>query len=108
MDDAAASSHRDILGPVLVAGFMLALGLLFLFAVPESNEQLVTYMLGQLSGFVGAVVAFRFGRNRLNEQATANTGEAFRAIKAAAEAGNPSAPSSAPLPSPAFGQETSR
>lgn len=86
---------REPMGAVLIAGFLLAIGLLFWRAVPKPNEQLVTYMLGQLSGFVAAVVAFRFGRNRLNDKATDNTGEAFRAIAATARAAGDPAPAPA-------------
>lgn len=76
---------RDLLGVALVAGFMAALGLLFWVAIPKPNEQLITYMLGQISGFVGAVVAYHYTMNSLNTQATANTGEMLRTMRAQAQ-----------------------
>jgi apolipoprotein N-acyltransferase len=103
----AKVTMRGVLGAALVLGFMAALTLLFWVAIPKQNEQLVTYMLGQLSGFVGAVVAFHYTMNALNEKATANTGDALRAITATAQATGSKLPE--PVPSfaegPAFGQD---
>lgn len=82
---------RDSIGVTLIAGFIAALGLLFWKAIPSSNEQLIVYMLGQLSGFVGGVVAYHYTLSKQSEKATENTGAAFRAIEAAANATPPSA-----------------
>lgn len=92
---------RSVLGIVLVFGFMAALTLLFWIAIPKQNEQLITYMLGQLSGFVGAVVGYHYTMNALNAKASENTGAAFDAMLAQAQRSDP-------LPKPTFGQEHSR
>lgn len=78
---------RDTIGAVLVGGFLASLGLLFFIAIPQANEQLITYMLGQLSGFAASIVAFHYASNAQSQQATENTGRAFEAISAAARGG---------------------
>jgi hypothetical protein len=77
---------RDFLGVGLVSGFMVALFVLFWKAIPSENEQLIVYMLGQLSGFVAGVVSYHYVMSKTSEKATENTGAAFRAIEAAANA----------------------
>lgn len=78
---------RDLIGLILLGAFIGAGGVLFFVAIPDKNEQLITYMLGQLSGFVAAVVALHYvtkaGEKELDEQRTANTGEALAAINKA-------------------------
>lgn len=61
---------RAFLAFVLVSGFMAAIIALFINSIPTSNEQLLSYMLGQLSGFVAAIVAFDFGSSRASEHKT--------------------------------------
>lgn len=45
-----------------------------------------------LTGLLNMVAAFHFAANKQNETATANTGDAFRAITATAQAGGQLAP----------------
>lgn len=56
----------DIIGGVLagalVSAFIGAIIMLSWRDIPKSNEQLLTYMLGQLSGFVAAAVGVYFSR----------------------------------------------
>lgn len=82
-------NFRDVLGGVLVGSFITVLGALLWKDIPKQNEQLIVYMLGQLSGFVSAVVALHYvqkaGENELEQTRAENTGEAFKAIKAAAQ-----------------------
>lgn len=78
---------RDFLGVGLVSGFMIALFVLFWKSIPPANEQLIVYMLGQLSGFVAGVVSYHYVMSKTSEKATENTGKAFDAIAAAAQAG---------------------
>jgi hypothetical protein len=52
-----AVNLRDAIGVALIGGFLFALGVLFWKAIPTQNEQLIVYMLGQLSGFAGAADA---------------------------------------------------
>ncbi len=51
-----------ILAFVLTAAFIGAIVMLSWRSIPVSNEQLLTYMLGQLSGFVAAAVGVYFSR----------------------------------------------
>jgi hypothetical protein len=87
----STSSFRNRLGAGLVAGLMLALGALFFKEIPEKNESLITYMLGQLSGFAAAVVAYHYTMNATNTAASANTGKALDAIAEAQKRANGSA-----------------
>ena len=78
-------SLRDYIGVGLVFAFVSVLFGLMFKNIPEKNEQLIVYMLGQLSGFVATVVSFHYVLNKSSEKATENTGKAFDALKAAAE-----------------------
>lgn len=79
----------NVIGCALISGFLGALFALFIVPIPAGNEQIVTYMIGQLSGFAGGIVAYHYtltaGSKELEAQRTDNTGKAFEAIKAAAE-----------------------
>jgi hypothetical protein len=55
---------------VIVAGFTTVLALLFIKDVPVANRDIVVYMVGQLSGFTAAVVAFWFGTTRESSKKT--------------------------------------
>lgn len=50
------------LAATLVAAFIGAIIMLSMRDIPKANEQLLTYMLGQLSGFVAAAVGVYFAR----------------------------------------------
>lgn len=84
-------NFRDALGAILVAAFIAVIGGLFWRVIPKENEQLIVYMLGQLSGFVSAVVALHYVQKAddaaLDKARTENTGKALDAIAAAAGAG---------------------
>ncbi|WP_285020216.1 hypothetical protein [Novosphingobium sp. fls2-241-R2A-195] len=82
-------SLRDYIGVGLVFAFISVLVALLFKNIPQANEQLIVYMLGQLSGFVSTVVAFHYVLNKSSETATENTGKAFDALKAAAESTPP-------------------
>lgn len=47
---------------LLTAAFIGSIIMLSWREIPKSNEQLLTYMLGQLSGFVAAAVGVYFAR----------------------------------------------
>lgn len=51
---------RNIVGGIIIGSFVGALVALFVLPIPAANEQLITYMLGQLSGFAGGVVAYHY------------------------------------------------
>lgn len=81
---------RDAIGLFLVIAFIGAIIALLWKAIPESNEQLLSYMLGQLSGFVAGVVGYHYitkaGEKELDELRTTNTAKALDAIKEAQRA----------------------
>jgi len=81
---------RDSIGALLIVAFVTALGLMFWKAVPADNKDLITYMLGQLSGFVGGVIAAHYtinaGAEKLDAKRADNTKAAFEAITATAQA----------------------
>lgn len=80
---------RDLIGLVLIGSFIGSMGAMFLVAIPDTNKDLLTYMLGQLSGFVAAVVALHYvtkaGEKELDAQRVDNTSKALDAIKAATQ-----------------------
>jgi hypothetical protein len=51
---------RDVIGMLLVLAFVGAFPVLFYKAIPEPNRDLITYMLGQLSGLVSGVVGYHY------------------------------------------------
>lgn len=77
---------RDVIGSALIGAFVLALFALFWKEIPGANEQLLSYMLGQLSGFAAGIVAFHYAANAQSQEATANTGRAFEAMTEQAKA----------------------
>lgn len=46
----------------MTLGFLGAMIVLFMVPIPNSNDKLLTYMLGQLSGFVGSIFASHYTR----------------------------------------------
>lgn len=78
---------RDAIGLFLILAFIGAMVALLWKAIPKENEQLLSYMLGQLSGFVAGVVGFWYisksGEKELEAKRTENTNEALKAIRAA-------------------------
>lgn len=92
----AQLNFRDALGAFLVVAFIAVICLLLWRDIPKSNEQLIVYMLGQLSGFVAGVVAYHYvtkaGEKELEATRADNTGKAFEAIAAAAAAAPPTEP----------------
>ncbi|WP_156313573.1 hypothetical protein [Erythrobacter sp. SG61-1L] len=92
---------RAVLVLLLVGAFELALFWLFQWPIPKGNRDLVTYMLGQLSGLALAAVTFYFGTS----QSSREKSDAMARL-AAPPAPEPEAPPSpAELPEPRFGME---
>ena len=54
----------------LISSFIGTLVALFLVDVPASNRDVMVYMVGQLSGFTAAAVAFWLGTTRQSENKT--------------------------------------
>jgi hypothetical protein len=55
---------------LVLAAFNTALFALFKVAVPEGNRDIVVYMIGQLSGFAAAAVAYWLGTTRNSQNKT--------------------------------------
>lgn len=79
----------SVIGLSLISGFLGALFGLFIVPVPTENRELVIYMLGQLSGFAGGVVAYHYtmsaGAKELDAKRTHNTTVALEGLAAAAK-----------------------
>ena len=81
---------RNLLAFLLVGAFVIAIGLFVFKAIPEGNSDIVTYMVGQLSGMALTALGFYFvnkvGQDALDAKKTDNTTKALEAIKATAQA----------------------
>ncbi len=81
---------RNILAFILVASFISGGGAMFIIAIPEANKEIVTYMVGQLSGMVTTALALYFvskaGQETLDAKRAENTGKLADAVVAAANA----------------------
>lgn len=79
---------RTRLANFLIGAFVLVLPILLFKDIPPKNEQIITYMLGQLSGAALLVLGFYFvnnvGRDALDAAKSENTGKALDAIAAVA------------------------
>lgn len=80
---------RDWIGLGLIIAFISVLFALLWKVIPDKNEQLIVYMLGQLSGFVATVVGYHYVTSVQDSKKSDNTAKAFDAITAAANAGTP-------------------
>lgn len=82
---------RNLLAFMLVGMFVGAIPALMWKAIPAANEQLITYMMGQLSGMALMALGFYFvnkvGQDALDAAKTDNTAKALDAIRATAQAG---------------------
>lgn len=78
---------RDVIGCAMIGAFVGALFAMFWKTIPPENSDVITYMIGQLSGFAATIIAYHYASNASSQQATENTGKAFDAVKAAANAG---------------------
>ena len=80
---------RQLIGFIFLLSYY---GVVFVFimrAVPVQNIDLIRDAMLTLGPPVGIIIAAMFRTDMRDEQATANTGEAFAAIKEAARAGSP-------------------
>lgn len=82
--------QRIWLATGLVCAFIACVLLLFFQKIPDVNKDLITYMIGQLSGMATMALGFYFtnkaGQDEADAEKTANTGKMADAIKATAEA----------------------
>ena len=97
---------RATLAIVLVFAFLAAGLALFRWAVPEGNRDLLTYMLGQLSGMVTTALAFYFATSKSSADKNDILGEAVhgpREVEVVNRASDPVPTTD--LPRPDFGHE---
>ncbi len=78
---------RNLISFVLVGAFVGALIDFTLFAIPASNKDIITYMVGQLSGMALMALGYYFtnkvGQDALDAKRTENTGKLADAVTAA-------------------------
>lgn len=88
-----ARLFANVVGAALIGGFLGALVTLFFIPIPEKNEQLITYMIGQLSGFASGIIAYHYtltaGAKELEAKRADNTSKMADAVIAAAGATPP-------------------
>lgn len=81
---------RNLLAFLLVGAFVGALMVFTFVSLPSANKDVVTYMVGQLSGMALTALGFYFvnkvGQDAIDAKRTENTAKALDAIKATAEA----------------------
>jgi hypothetical protein len=83
---------RNLLAFLLVGTFIACIPLFAYKTIPEANNDIIVYMVGQLSGMALTALGLYFtrqaGQEVLDEQRTSNTGKMAEAVKAAAQAGS--------------------
>lgn len=86
-----ARDIRQVIGFAFLAGYYV---MVFQFArevIPSANMGLIRDAMLTLGPPVGLIVGAMFRSDAKEDQAAVNTGEAFRAVRAAAQAGTPTA-----------------
>lgn len=85
-----ADRFRNILAMFLVVSFVLILPLFVFWGMPATSKDIVTYMVGQLSGMATMALGFYFtnkvGQDAADAQKAENTGKALEAITATVKA----------------------
>ena len=61
---------RDAIGSAIIGGFLGAGGALYVLPIPADNQDLIVFMLGQLSGFAGGVIAYHYGTSASSARKT--------------------------------------
>lgn len=91
---------RNALAFFLIGSFVGSVVTLTFKAIPADNRDLLTYMIGQLSGMATMALGFYFtkgaGQDSLDAARTENTGKLADAVKAAATAGGATSPDGRP------------
>ena len=86
-----ADSQRMFLAISLVSAFVVCIIILFFRKIPPENKDLITYMIGQLSGMATMAMGYYFvnkvGQDAADDKKSENTGKMADAIVAAAQAG---------------------
>lgn len=88
-----AERFRNLLAFLLIGAFIAVLPLLIFKSIPEANEQIIVYMVGQLSGMATTALGFYFfikaGQDALDTKRADNTGKLADAVVAAAQSTPP-------------------
>ena len=86
---------RNLLAFCLIAAFVLTIPALLLREIPPSNKDIITYVLGQLSGMATLALGYYFvnkaGQDALDQKRADNTGKLVDAVAAANSAGGSAA-----------------
>lgn len=81
---------RNVLAFMLIGAFITVLPVLIWKMIPTANEQIITYMLGQLSGMATLALGFYFvnkaGQDAADAQKSDNTAKFADAVRAQADA----------------------
>jgi len=81
---------KNLLAFALIGAFIMFIPLFVFKSIPAQNEQIIVYMVGQLSGMaltaLGAYFVNRMGQDKIDAQRADNTGKALDAITATAQA----------------------
>jgi hypothetical protein len=81
---------RNLLAFMLIGAFITVLPVLVWKVIPPANEQVITYMLGQLSGMATMALGFYFvnkaGQDASDAQKSDNTAKLADAMRAQADA----------------------
>lgn len=84
---------RNLLAFLLVGAFIGAIGAFTFFTIPAENKEILTYMIGQLSGMALTALGFYFinkvGQDALDATRSANTGKLADLAKTALDASKP-------------------
>ncbi len=78
---------RNLLAFLLVLAFISIVPALFFFVIPDANKEIVTYMVGQLSGMALTALGFYFvnkvGQDAVDAKRADNTGKLADAVTTA-------------------------
>lgn len=93
--DATTERFRNWLALCLIVAFVAILPLLVWKTIPDTNKEIIVYMIGQLSGMATTAIGFYFvskaGQDALDSKRAENTGKLADAVVAAAQAVPPAA-----------------
>lgn len=88
----STEQFRNRLAFFLITAFVAQVPLFVFVGIPENSKEVITYMMGQLSGMALMVLGHYFnkaaGQDVLDEKRAETTTSSFQAIKAVAEAGS--------------------
>lgn len=87
--EAQVERARNIIAFSLIATFISVIPFLLFKDIPKTNEQIIVYMLGQLSGMATTILGFFFlknvGQDAVDAKKAENTGKFTDAIVAVAQ-----------------------